>query len=280
MNNGRLISSKIPIGAKLFLSQQTYCVLGVVSKEGDVWAWFCTGPDGFATMDDTGSHLCLQMPDKTQQSENSAPFSRFQRGDQLGLLFIELSTRRRLRVNGKVSSYANGELNLSVAESFPNCPKFIQRRELIRASDSAVQVKFQQGEKLDKPITNWITEADTFFVASAHPDGRTDVSHRGGKQGFIELESGTLDIPDYRGNSLFGTLGNFALNPAAGLVFVDFEQNRQLQLTGDAQLDLDDSGRGGNTGGTGRWWSFTPRRWQISSFASFLRLQPHGSVPF
>src|SRR5262249_25058473 len=77
----------------------------------------------------------------------------------------------------------------------------------------------------------------TFFIASTHPQGGADASHRGGEPGFVQVpDAHTLQWPDYVGNNLFQTLGNLSVNPRAGLLFVDFERGRTLQLTGQAEL--------------------------------------------
>ena len=109
-----------------------------------------------------------------------------------------------------------------------------------------------------------IAGADTFFVASYVDDaarGRmVDVSHRGGRPGFVRIGAdGVLTIPDFSGNRFFNTLGNLIANPKAGLLFVDFETGDLLQLTGDAEviLDLPEIAA---VQGAERLWRFTPRR--------------------
>jgi len=59
------------------------------------------------------------------------PFwSNISQNDRIGMLVIELASRRRLRINGTVSRIAPEQLRLNVMESYPNCPKYIQRRHL------------------------------------------------------------------------------------------------------------------------------------------------------
>ena len=38
---------------------------------------------------------------------------------------------------------------------------------------------------------------------------------------------------------MFNTLGNITLNPNTGLLFIDFERNRTLQITGRAEIVWD-----------------------------------------
>ena len=45
-----------------------------------------------------------------------------------------------------------------------------------------------------------------------------------------------LTSPDYPGNSHFNTFGNVALNPRAGIGFVDFASGDLLSLTGEAEV--------------------------------------------
>jgi hypothetical protein len=45
-----------------------------------------------------------------------------------------------------------------------------------------------------------------------------------------------LRFPDYAGNNMFQTLGNIAMDPRVGLLFVDFDTGTTLQLTGRARI--------------------------------------------
>ncbi|HXR00973.1 MAG TPA: 2Fe-2S iron-sulfur cluster-binding protein, partial [Pseudomonas sp.] len=98
---------------------------------------------------------------------------------------------------------------------------------------------------LDDAAVATIQAADTFFVASyvdhegEQPQRSVDVSHRGGQAGFVRVEGDVLTIPDFAGNLHFNTLGNFVLNPKAGLLFIDFASGDLLQLAGEVRLILD-----------------------------------------
>jgi len=268
--NGRLIGDRIPERAADFVDQQHYCVLSWEAAGSDLWAMLLTGTPGFASVLEAGTMLQLRLGSPTHPNAASDQLATLSEGDPLGTLFIDLSSRRRLRVNGRVSSLSNEHLHLMVEEAFPNCPKYIQRRHASQASVHQALAISERGDALSEPLVRWIVEADTFFVASGLSRGAIDASHRGGRAGFVKVRGGVLHIPDYQGNSMFGTLGNFAVNPRAGLAFIDFARGRQLQLTGDVRLEFDTASDFDATGGTGRWWTFTPRSWIVSPLRAGL----------
>jgi len=153
-----------------------------------------------------------------------------------------------------------------VAQSFGNCPRYIQSRSLEVVRDPALtrQRPATEVEGLDTRAREIIATADTFFVASYVDRGdgtrQVDVSHRGGKPGFVRVgHDGMLTIPDFSGNRFFMTLGNFLVNPAAGLLFIDPSTGDMLQMTGEARVVLDapeiDAFEGAE-----RLWTFKPRR--------------------
>ncbi|HVE54905.1 MAG TPA: pyridoxamine 5'-phosphate oxidase family protein, partial [Ramlibacter sp.] len=102
--------------------------------------------------------------------------------------------------------------------------------------------------QLDTQARALIAGADTFFIATAHPDALhsddpiagVDVSHRGGPAGFVRVQdASTLLVPDYVGNSFFNTLGNLQLEPRCALLFIDFGSGERLhvQAHGDVLWD-------------------------------------------
>jgi hypothetical protein len=97
------------------------------------------------------------------------------------------------------------------------------------------------GQRLDEQQRALVETADTFFVASRHPDGGADASHRGGRPGFVAVseQGAVVSFPDYPGNNMFQTLGNLAVVPAAGLLFIDWTSGRTLQITGQAVVIWD-----------------------------------------
>lgn len=138
---------------------------------------------------------------------------------------------------------------VALRQIYANCPKYIQQREAERTSVPPGQPRWSHS--LTPAQRQLVESADTFFVATADRDtdspyapAHADVSHRGGDPGFVECLTGTrLRWPDYPGNSMFGTLGNIAVNPSVGLLFLDWSTGTTLQLTGHAAIDWHDDGQ-------------------------------------
>jgi uncharacterized protein len=231
------ISDTIKPPAQEFLLTQQLAVASTVDVNGRVWASLLTGTSGF---------LQLLNEQTLQVNANIIPgdimYDNLQGNAQIGLLAIALANRRRLRLNGKAQIQPEGQINLQIQQVFFNCPKYIQVRYLeTEITESLKQPEISSSESLTQHQQNWIAQTDTFFIASSHPEIGADASHRGGYPGFVQvLHSKKLVFPDYSGNNMFQTFGNLAINPNAGLLFINFEQGHTLQLTGKATLIWDE----------------------------------------
>jgi predicted pyridoxine 5'-phosphate oxidase superfamily flavin-nucleotide-binding protein len=169
-------------------------------------------------------------------------------GASIGGLGIELSTRRRNRINGRIESCVVGEgFSIRVQQSFGNCPKYIQARNERPRHPSRRAPECRTASHLGDSEVSFVAEADTFFIASrsAQLDQQDssqglDVSHRGGRPGFVRVISpNQLCFPDYSGNLLFNTLGNLEVDARAGLLFIDFQSGRMLYVIGRARISWD-----------------------------------------
>lgn len=278
--NAAMVAGAVRGGARAFISQQAMAGAASIDEHGHVWASLLFGPPGFLHTDD-GRTILIDTP--AAQRDALDPFwhnVEAQRG--VGLLFIELASRRRYRVNGTITDNDQQRLTLAVTEAFPNCPKYIQRRHLRDAGpEHAQKTPGAQGTALTPGVAAILRNADTFFIASIHAGRGPDVSHRGGQAGFISvLADGTLRFPDYPGNSMFNTLGNIHLDGHVGLCVPDFAGNHILQLSGQATIrwDLDDPA--GESGGTGRFIDFKPGSWLLHDMPHRLAWEYDEPSPY
>ncbi|OED49021.1 hypothetical protein AB838_08645 [Rhodobacteraceae bacterium (ex Bugula neritina AB1)] len=258
----RMIRPFMPDEHRAFFAQLPFLAVGAVDADGWPWASLLSGPPGFATSPDP-QHLQVSLSGPAQDPVRAA----IHKGAALGLLGIELHSRRRNRLNGRITAADPGGFTLAVDQSFGNCPQYIQERGLIMAADSP-PAEPQVFSQLSAAHAALIAQADTFFVASHNPaasDPRhagADVSHRGGRPGFVRVDGNALTIPDFRGNNHFNTLGNFLLNPRAGLAFADFASGSLLLLTGTVELLEEDHPDVTIFAGAQRGWRFVLRQGQ------------------
>lgn len=233
----RVIRNYMPGQHREFFARLPMVLLGASDGDGRLWASVLFGEPGF-----------IQSPTPTTMTieaeiNNLDPLAGgLQPGMDIGLLGIELTTRRRNRMNARLDSFSQGRLTLSVRQSFGNCPKYIQLREHRPNANYGI---FKKTEFIstDKNLRQRISGADTLFIATRFSDGGdmenrgVDISHRGGRPGFIQIDSaGRLLIPDYPGNNFFNTIGNLIMDPSTGLLIMDFTRGDLIYLHGSTEI--------------------------------------------
>ena len=94
---------------------------------------------------------------------------------------------------------------------------------------------------LDAPTRAFVEGAPFVLIATSDPDGRCDVSPRGGPPGFVRvLDDRRLALPDLNGNNLLDSLRNVVANPHVGLLFVLPGRDETLRIDGRAWVSVDD----------------------------------------
>lgn len=257
---GAGIRGFMPDQHRVFFGQLPWLFAGVCDQNGWPLATALTGEPGFVT-----------SPDPTRLSIAASPspgdpaFEGFRPGVPIGLLGLEFETRRRNRANGRIEAVGSDGFTVSVTQSFGNCAKYIQARS--RAQDGSDLGERPTGlSGLDAAARALIANADTLFVASAAaletPLGGVDISHRGGRPGFVRIDGDTVTIPDFAGNNYFNTLGNLLEQPRAALLLVDFETGTTLQLQGVAEIVWDGPELAGLEGSQRLWRLHVTRGWR------------------
>ncbi|MBW4663642.1 MAG: pyridoxamine 5'-phosphate oxidase family protein [Chroococcus sp. CMT-3BRIN-NPC107] len=257
-----------------FLASQRLAIACTIDANNRVWASLLTGKLGF--LQAVAEQIVKIDIDSDELKEN------LRLKDELGLLVIDLATRRRLRLNGK-AKVQDKKIYLHTQQVYFNCPQYIQKRE-IKATTNRGKPNIQIGATLSPQQQQFIQQADTFFIASFHPQSGADASHRGGYPGFVRvLQKDELVFPDYAGNNMFNTLGNLVENPQAGLLFIDFATGDTLQLTGKAAIAWD-SQIALEFAGAERLVEFqiekvkslsatTPWQWQFKEYSPYLPMK-------
>lgn len=230
---GSSIHRDFPPAAEEFLAQRSWVVLSTTDARGRPWASVLRGRRGFVSVGPGILHLDARPTEGDPLNENlrTSPF--------VGLLAIDLETRRRMRVNARLEQTHFDGLLLRAEQVYSNCPKYIQRR--VQESGAPPQLKGEalRSGALTDSHREWIARADTFFIATVNPGEGADASHRGGAPGFIQVDGDRISWPDYQGNMMFNTLGNIAVFPRAGLLVPDFTTGKTLLVCGRASVNWD-----------------------------------------
>ncbi|WP_163131033.1 pyridoxamine 5'-phosphate oxidase family protein [Agarivorans sp. Alg241-V36] len=246
----KAIRSYMPQQHREFFSQQPLLYVGVLDNQGHPWATPILGEQGFVS-----SPNSTTLSIEARALIEYAQVAQLSVGDSIGLLGLELTTRRRNRVNGLVAYLSEQALRFEVQQSFGNCPKYIQKRELKPSVFNQAFVPkaadFSELEVNNVVLEQVLKHSDTFFIASraaalnSEDSDGVDISHRGGKPGFIEVVKGnnskapSLIFPDFSGNNLFNTLGNIVADSRVGLYIPDFETGYSFWIKGKASIIWD-----------------------------------------
>jgi len=234
----QVVRPVLPEGHRAFYAALPYVVAAARDREGRPWVTMLAGEPGFMSSPEPTSLVLGAVPRR-----GDALAGAFVSGADVGLLGIELHTRRRNRVNGRVAEGGGSIATLTVEQAYGNCPQYIHPRAWRAGQASPSDAPRRASRALSPRHRRWITEADTFFIASGYrgqgesPAFGMDASHRGGVPGFVVVDDERqLRFPDYAGNNHFNTIGNLSLDPRVGLLFVDFARGDFLQVTGRATI--------------------------------------------
>ncbi|MDV3222763.1 pyridoxamine 5'-phosphate oxidase family protein [Intrasporangium sp.] len=235
------VGRTIPHVAADFLGRQRFLSITALDGAGNPWTTQLTGAPGLVRVEAEDQirvtaalsgldPLADVLGTSATTPPNTAPV-------EVGILALEPTTRRRMRING-VAVRVDSDLVITTQQVYANCPKYIQTRTPHSAGDRPTTGR-RESDTLAPEQERWIAGADTFFVGTASPGLGVDTSHRGGNPGFVTVGRGSLSWPDYVGNSMFMTLGNLEIEPRTSLLFLDWEHGHSLHLTGRARVDWD-----------------------------------------
>lgn len=253
-NGVRAIQPALATPHQTFLQTLRYVLLAACDAQGWPWASVLLGQAGFVDAPDASTlHI------RARPREDDPLLPALVSGAAVGMLGIDLAARRRIRVNGRLALGGPQGMVLAVSQAYNNCPQYIWPRAdgagapshgaagAGPTEESAVLPAAIATTVEDQAVRALLARADTFFIASSYQArdddparvaSGVDVSHRGGRPGFLTLAHGRLSWPEYTGNAYFNTLGNLLVDGRCALLVPDFETGAVLQLQGLVTLDL------------------------------------------
>jgi predicted pyridoxine 5'-phosphate oxidase superfamily flavin-nucleotide-binding protein len=231
------IRNRMPDQHRTFFPLLPFVCVAVADADGWPLATLVQEAPGFASSPDPARLDVAALPTVCDPVR-----ARLLAGAPVGMLGIDLGTRRRNRLNGVVAHVDDAGFAVDVVQSFGNCPRYIHVRSLVPVERTRGPVAMFR-TNLPERARAMLLEATTLFVASASGAGATgpaaglDISHRGGPAGFAWLDGDVLTVPDFAGNRYFNTLGNFVAEPRAAIVLADVATGDMLQLQGRVDVD-------------------------------------------
>src|SRR5262245_1401827 len=164
---GAGIRAFMPDQHREFFALLPYLFVATTDAEGWPLATLLAGAPGFVHSPDPTTLRVDALP-----AADDRAAAAFAEGQELGLLGLDLATRRRNRANGRIAARDAAGFTFAVRQSFGNCAKYIQRRA-VQAAPS-VPGGTEPLARLDAAARALIAQADTLFVASRSRPGVGD----------------------------------------------------------------------------------------------------------
>jgi hypothetical protein len=159
---GMLAPGELRGGLARFLAGRTFAALTARAPDGRLWVSPLSGSPGF-----------LEVTGPTTLSVHAAPgpgdpLRELIAGQPAGIVVVEFATRRRVRINGTLSTVSPGRLGIDAEQAYGNCPQYIQQRLLTPATTVHHDSDSHRGNWLGHRDIALIGQADTFFIGTAH----------------------------------------------------------------------------------------------------------------
>ncbi len=115
--------------------------------------------------------------------------------------------------------------------------KALQEKYGSRRQYSRMEGRGDSPDQLGPNESDFISERDTFYIATVGASGWPYVQHRGGPKGFLKLiDNHTVAFADFRGNKQYISTGNLATDDRVALILVDYPRQTRLKLLGHAKI--------------------------------------------
>src|ERR1700731_361567 len=182
--------AQLRAGMAAFLSEATVAAMAARDGSGRLWTSPLLGPPGFL---EAASPTTLKIHTPLPSAE---PLHGLSCGQSVGVIAMNFLTRRRVRINGLLTSTEAGALTIDVDQAYGNCPQYIQQRHVhVDGPPDDNRARLYSGNTLRPKDIRLIEAADTFFLGTIHATAGSDASHRGGPPGFVRLHRGACGGP-------------------------------------------------------------------------------------
>jgi len=200
----------------------SYSSFGLLTfgQPGDIHMTAAGGEQGFVSVLDS-RHLSVSLA----VLDNSVAVKP---GASFGALFMVSGMEETLRVNGKVSGVADGQVSLEVDECYLHCAKSFRRSNFWLP---------QLVSEAPQEVSQFIKRASFLVLGSINGSGQADVSPKGDPESFLIQEGdGFVYFADRPGNRRIDSFRNILEQPVVCLLVVVPGCADVLEVKGTAEL--------------------------------------------
>lgn len=125
--------------------------------------------------------------------------------------------------------------------AFTPSVKAVQERLGSRQAYAGMEAGKGWSNRVTPELAYFLSQRDSFFLATASADAQPYIQHRGGPKGFLKvLDDRTLAFADFSGNRQYISIGNLAENDRVCLFLMDYENQQRIKIWGRAKVVEDD----------------------------------------
>jgi uncharacterized protein len=120
--------------------------------------------------------------------------------------------------------------------AFTDAVKNLQEKNGSRVSYARMeQLTYVDG--LTENEIDFISQRDSFYMASIGENGFPYIQHRGGPKGFVKvLDAKRIGFIDFKGNMQYISVGNIETNKNMSLIMVDYPARVRLKIYAKAEI--------------------------------------------
>ena len=120
--------------------------------------------------------------------------------------------------------------------AFSEAAKKLQEKAGSRANYARMDSQ-RNAETLTESELEFISQRDSFYMATVGENGFPYIQFRGGPKGFLKvLDEKRLGFIDFRGNMQFISMGNLKTNNKVALILLDYPTRTRLKIFAEAEV--------------------------------------------
>ncbi|MBI4005974.1 MAG: pyridoxamine 5'-phosphate oxidase family protein [Gammaproteobacteria bacterium] len=125
--------------------------------------------------------------------------------------------------------------------AFTDTVKLLQEKLESRKNYAAMEKNGGWNNKITPDFAEYISNRDSFYIATVNSEGQPYIQHRGGPKGFLKIiDDETVGFADFKGNRQYISYGNLLDNDKVCLFLMDYPNRKRIKVWGKAKIIEDD----------------------------------------